>query len=228
MSDLSFDEHFYSKASVIPELVLEHFKSSSWRKDDIALALHGTKIVSLRILQEFNQTIEKVHHVVLPIETNNAVGICLETPVRVISEWVTLGSDDGDVSYRISLSFQDAISLEVSHKSPFVCLQCDNQLEECPNIFDEDSETYAIESMFLLEEPWWEGSWDGSSSSTPRLFDIDVCDEAISEFVFHIARALAQSIRRSSFESMIEDSDLLPLTMTNFFWSELSEKVKVL
>ena len=228
MSDLSFEAHYFSKASFIAELVAEHFKSSSWRKDDIALALQGTKIVSLRILQEFDERIVKVHHVVMPIETNNSAGISLETPVRVISEWVTLGSNDGDVSYRISLSFQDAISLEVSHKSPFACLQCDHQLDECPNIFDEDGETYAVESIFLLEEPWWEASWDGSSSSTPRLFDIDVCNEAVSDFVFHIANALAQSIRRGSFESMVEDSDLLPLTMTNYFWSELSEKVKVL
>jgi hypothetical protein len=61
----SFEEHFYSKASVIPELSFRSIsKLSSWRKDDIALALYGTKIVSLRILQEFDQTIEKVHHVV--------------------------------------------------------------------------------------------------------------------------------------------------------------------
>ena len=228
MSDIGFEEHFYSKASFIPELISKHFKLSSWRKDDIALALYGTKIVSLRILQEFDEEIEKVHHVVLPIDTKNSVGISLETSYASYMEWVTIETGRGDVSYRISVTFQDAISLQVACKSPFVCLACTDQLEECRNVSDMDGETYALEPIEFLEEPWWEDSWDGSASSTPRLLDIDVCDQAISEFVFHIADALAQSISRSSFESMIEDSDLLPLLMTNYFWSELSEKVKVL
>ncbi|CAB4575757.1 MAG: hypothetical protein F2555_05035 [Actinobacteria bacterium] len=228
MSDISFEEHFYSKASFIPELISEHFKLSSWRKDDIALALYGTKIVSLRILQEFDEKIEEVHHVVDPIDTKNSAGISLETSYVCYMEWVTIETERGDVSYRISITFQDAISLQVVCKSPFVCLACSDQLEECRNVSNIDGETYALEPIEILEEPWWEDSWDGSASSTPRLLDIDVCDQAISEFVFHIADALAQSISRSSFESMTAKADLSPLLMICYLWDDLSEKVKVL
>ena len=228
MSDLSFEEHFYSQASFVPELISKHFKLSSWRKDDIALALYGTKIVSLRILQEFDEKIENVHHVISPIITKNSAGITLETSYASYMEWVTLESGRGDVSYRISLIFQDAISLQVDCKSPFVCLACGDKLEECHHVSNDNGETYALEPIEILKEPWWEDSWDGSSSSTPRLLDIDVCDQAISEFVFHIADALAHAISRSGFELITAKSDLSPLLMVCYLWDDLIEKVKAL
>ena len=226
MSEIGFEEHFYSKASFIPELISKHFKLSSWRKDDIALALYGTKIVSLRILQEFDEEIEKVHHVVLPIDTKNSAGISLETSYVCYMEWVTIETERGDVSYRISVTFRDAISLQVARQSPFVCLACSDKLEECQNVSGIDGETYTLEPIEILEEPWWEDTWNGSS--TPRLLDIDVCDQAISEFIFHIADALAQSISRSSFEAMTANADLNPLLIIYNLWDDLIEKVKVL
>ena len=228
MSRLSFEENFFSKGSVVPDLVVEHFKSSSWRKDDIALALLGTKIVSIRILQEDEQVQRKVHHIVLPIEPRNSAGIPLETPVRAFSDWVTIDNGKSDVSYRVSLLFQDAISLDVDYKNSFKCDECENQQEECFNVFDEDGEMSAFEKSETLAEPWWEDSWDGSESETPRLFNIDVCYDAVIDFNFHIAHAVANSISRSSFESMTKDSELLPLFMVDYFWSELSKKVRAL
>ncbi len=225
MNDLNFEERFLSATSFVPDLIAELFNGSAWRKDDLALSISGTEIISLRVIQEFNEVIEQVLHVVQPIDTRGRDGQIEETGVTSYMEWVTLETERGDVSFRISIVFQDAISLRVDRKNPYLCMDCSDQLEECPNVFDEEAERYESEQNPELYEPWWDQS--RNISQGPRIFDIDVSDKAVGDFAFHVAHALANSIAWSSFDSMTEESELLPLSIIRYLWHEISERVAI-
>lgn len=219
MSSEDFESNLLNYSSFIPELIAEDFDRSPLSKKDLALAILGTPITSLRIIQENSELESECFHVVEPVETRKENNEIVETNIEIFAEWVTLEGED--FSRRISIGFLDAVGLIANYKEPYLCEECSGQLEECMNIFDDGTETLDRTRNPEPSEIWWPEWWRDFNG--PRLGMDGLNHVAMTNFVFHMSRALSESIARTSLAEMTEDSEILPLKMINYLWSRVAE-----
>ncbi len=221
MSSLEFEEIFLSLSSYIPDLIAQDFVHSPLSNRDLADAIRSTPIISYRIIEEDADHDAQAIHIVQPIVSIDSKGNEINTNVSILAEWVTL--EFTDFSWRISLAFQDSIGLTSNYRAPYSCELCLNQLEECENIYDDDTATWDTKSNHIPSEIWWPEWWQDYDG--PRLLIEGIHEVAITNFVFSVSNALAEAIARTSLEAMIEDSALQPLQMINYLWAEVAERI---
>jgi hypothetical protein len=219
----SFQQLFLGTTGFIPQSIAAEFLRSGLSPSDLSKAISQTKIVSIRVLEEAEPGNLKVYHLVCPIETFDSNSEYCETGSVSFAYWKTIENDRNDVSYRVSIIFQDAIDLSIHRKELFLCGSCKEHLEECENISNNDSETWEVIESDLSQSVWWPEWWEDYDG--PRLTMDGIHAEAIEMFANFISGEIANSLSRSGFDSMLEAGETFVWQAVGSLWDEVARVV---